>query len=127
MKKTSLNKMLATAVTTLGLLGVAVFGGAGTAVAGTNGQQIKFIDSKRTVLSLWVEGNNQNGEYWAHCFPTLNYTNYLSGYWYKGDVRLYAYTTNTNCDGVSIAGHAEYYIPEYYGSDWFTVDDERWW
>lgn len=127
MKKTHVKKRMATAAATLGLLGVAVFGSAGTAAAGTNGQQIKFTDSKRAVYSLWVEGHNQNGEYWAHCFATPAMDNYLSGYWYKGNVRLYAYTTNSNCDGMSRAGYAEYYIPEYYGSDWFTVDNERWW
>ncbi|MFB6836117.1 hypothetical protein [Streptomyces sp. NPDC056361] len=100
-----------------------VFGFAGAASAGTNGQQIEFYDQRGDVYSVYLYGTNQNGQTVAGCFNTPNTDNYLSGWWWKGDVRITWYP-QSGCGGTAIEPSPETFtIPVSQASDWYTIYD----
>ncbi|MFI0721288.1 hypothetical protein [Streptomyces sp. NPDC021224] len=106
-----------------------VVSSAGTASAGTNGQQLRFYDSEHMVYSVYVVGPDQNGNTVSHCFSTPTTDNHFTGWWWKGQVRLYIYTDvyNWNCNNMQ-EGMVGVNVPAYQsGSDWYTVYDVGWW
>ncbi|MCX4399673.1 hypothetical protein OG887_41860 (plasmid) [Streptomyces sp. NBC_00053] len=127
MKRASFGRRIATAAATLGMLGAAVIGGAGSASAGSNGQQIRFHDGKGTVTSLYIVGYNHDGQSVGHCFSTPNVDNYFSGWWWKGNINVYIHTDNESCSGSPYGLLSYYSVPAYQAdSDWYTIDSLRW-
>ncbi|MGW5423136.1 hypothetical protein [Streptomyces sp. NPDC003943] len=97
--------------------------GSGTASAGSNGQQIEFYDQRGDVYSVFLYGTNQNGQTVAGCFNTPNTDNYLSGWWWKGDLRITWYP-QSGCNGTAIEPSPETFtIPVSQASDWYKIYD----
>ncbi|MEX0167760.1 hypothetical protein [Streptomyces sp. LMG1-1-1.1] len=118
---TSPLRRLGVAAAAAALGGLAVMSGASPAAAGSNGQQIKFHDSRGTIYSVRIKGNNQNGQYVEACFNT-NYTdNYLSGWWWKGPVNITGYTAGECTFGSTVAYIGEVTIPTQYADDYIPV------
>ncbi|TVL92466.1 hypothetical protein [Streptomyces sp. SAJ15] len=84
-------KKVVTAVAALGLAGAGLVVGAGTAAAGTNGQQIRLTDASSTIMSMRVSGPAHNGQWSSGCFNRSGMTILTSGWWWKGDVRVEYY------------------------------------
>ncbi|MGW1195667.1 hypothetical protein ACWD4B_07355 [Streptomyces sp. NPDC002536] len=108
-----------------GLAVSSVVGGAGTAAAGSNGQQIVYHNINRpgfpNPYSIRVSGTNQNGiQVTSRCFYTEGgeWTN-LDGYWWVGKV---SYTTyyNAKCDGASI-NSGSIVVPKERTGDWVAI------
>ncbi|GHC70463.1 hypothetical protein [Streptomyces cinnamoneus] len=84
-------------VAALGIAAAGVLSTTGTAVAGQNGQQIHFKDTRKKVASIWIYGSNQNGQNVGLCWQTPTADTYVRGHWWKGvvDVKLFG---NRHCD-----------------------------
>ncbi|MER7533857.1 hypothetical protein ABTX77_03590 [Streptomyces sp. NPDC097704] len=96
---------------------------AGTAHAGTNGQQIVFQDRLGTVYSINLWGNDQNGNLVEHCFATPRDDNYLTGWWWKGYVG-YTGWSNSDCTGTQVVVKPNAgYVEEYWNTDWWWITD----
>ena len=54
--------------------------GAGAAYAGTNGQQLEFVDTLHDVVNVCVTGPNQSGNPAHHCFATPYAYNFFNGF-----------------------------------------------
>lgn len=110
-----------TAAATLAAAGIVGFSGA--AFAGSNGQQIEFYDQRGDVYSVFLYGTNQNGQTVAGCFNTPHTDNYLSGWWWKGDLRITWYP-QSGCNGTAIEPSPETFtIPGSQASDWYKIYD----
>ncbi|MFD7631268.1 hypothetical protein ACFV7Q_35530 [Streptomyces sp. NPDC059851] len=86
-----------TAVATLGMAVACLAVGAGTAAAGTNGQQIKLFDTSSTVNSFRLSGPDQSGQWVSRCWNRQGMTTYASGWWWKGTVQV-DYYHGSNCN-----------------------------
>ncbi|MGW2486768.1 hypothetical protein ACWCV9_06035 [Streptomyces sp. NPDC001606] len=95
----------------------------GTAVAGTNGQQIVYTDASNSLThSIQIEGYNQNGQYLDQCFQVnAGGKTYISGWWWKGSEYVKAFG-NSGCTGTSWRYGTTVNVPAYQSSsDWFPV------
>ncbi|SEL29248.1 hypothetical protein [Streptacidiphilus jiangxiensis] len=95
---------------------------AGTAHAGTRGQQILLLNNTGYTSSFWVSGRDQNGNFAGGCFATTGYQTWVSGWWWTGNVTAAAYHGTTNCSG-SAYTQTDAYIPTSSSNDWQAVAD----
>ncbi|OLZ64966.1 hypothetical protein AV521_33995 [Streptomyces sp. IMTB 2501] len=73
--------------------------GSGSAFAGTNGQQIAVHNSDATINSVYIQGDNQNGELTAHCFNTPQGDTYISDWWWVETTDFFVYTGPCDSSG----------------------------
>ncbi|MFF7756067.1 hypothetical protein ACFZCP_44365 [Streptomyces sp. NPDC007971] len=100
-----------------------MLGTAGTSFASTNGQEFLFHDRIGSVYSIRLTGVNQNGDYVSGCFQTPNTDNYISNWWWKGQVRVETWYTS-NCTGNYVVNSDSVYVdPVNPNGDWFYYTD----
>ncbi|MEU7583552.1 hypothetical protein AB0B50_38940 [Streptomyces sp. NPDC041068] len=96
---------------------MAVVGSAGTASAGTNGQQVKVSTYYSDQIS--VCGTNHKGHF--DCTPRFKVPGKeyrgVAGYWFKGVVDIHGYNSNT---GKHRLAHCT--VPERQASNWKYCD-----
>ncbi|MFI6640064.1 hypothetical protein [Streptomyces sp. NPDC050504] len=112
----------ATAVVTAALAATGVLVGAGTASAGSNGQQIIFRDKAMPNYRHSVElyGYNHNGEETLGCFNiNSGGTTYISGWWWRGPLTVKSYNSY-NCQN-SYSWGTNISVPYSQSDDWVTV------
>ncbi|MFB8089401.1 hypothetical protein [Streptomyces sp. NPDC055992] len=112
----------AVAAGSLALAATGLIAGAGTAAAGSNGQQISYTDHATPGLrhSIELYGYNHNGEESLGCF-TINSggTTQIGGWWWRGDLVVKAYNTSNCTNGYSWGTHVA--VPYSQSSDWTYV------
>ncbi|MEY9872938.1 hypothetical protein ABH931_002415 [Streptacidiphilus sp. MAP12-33] len=118
----SLRRVTVTAAATAGLALACMVGGSGTAFAGSNGQQIDFVDTLGVANTIRIGGYNQSGQYVSQCFPTPNHENPDSGWWWSGTVNVITFLGH-NCETTTANHEADVYIPPQQSGDWVTVSD----
>ncbi|WP_052434779.1 hypothetical protein [Streptacidiphilus melanogenes] len=93
----------------------------GAAFAGTNGQQIQFHDRQHLANSVLLQGYNQNGQWAQGCFQTPYTDTDISGWWWKGEVEVTAFTRSDCTGNVVIDFYTD--VPTDWSSDyWFASD-----
>ncbi|MFF4158828.1 hypothetical protein [Streptomyces sp. NPDC001678] len=108
----------------VGLLTAAAFAGAvpDAAFAGSNGQQVHFIDRRGDVRSVKLVGHNQNGSWVSHCFAVVPGSDTrLTGWWWKDDVEVIDYT-GAQCGG-EVVFQGIHEIPARQPGDWYEITD----
>ncbi|MGC0417784.1 hypothetical protein [Embleya sp. AB8] len=111
---------LATGALTVTMAAGAVVTGAGSASAGSNGQQIEFVDLYGKTLSIRIEGRNQNGEWVSGCFYTPSDQTYIQGWWWKGNITFTHYAA-TGCRFDYQSQKTEYVAPYLPNTDYFIT------
>lgn len=106
---------LAGATATLGVVAFSLLGtGAGTATAGTNGQQINYYS--HDAYRQCTTGKNQDGTTVKNCtdFAVVSGSNRDEGYWWIGPVDITWYKV----DGSTVQSTCN--VPKSSNSDFFT-------
>ncbi|GGP34857.1 hypothetical protein [Streptomyces abikoensis] len=115
--------MRARAVAGIGLAAVLATTGvvatAGTALAGTNGQQVSVRDTKANLNSVRLTGKNQHGEPVTTCVDFNGPIAKKAGWWWKGGISLKGYS-GFGCSG-RVLRSANKSVPETWDSDWFEI------
>ncbi|GGV96809.1 hypothetical protein GCM10015535_66920 [Streptomyces gelaticus] len=110
----TMSRRFGAAAATLALAGTGLFAGAGSAAAGTNGQQLSFSSS--FVDKVYACGSNQNGVRVCSGWRDVSSPTWtdLHGYWWKGAVDVYGLK-----NGVNYVYAATCYVPEKQSGDWY--------
>ncbi|MFB6837218.1 hypothetical protein [Streptomyces sp. NPDC056361] len=116
----SVRKKVATTVAASALAFAGLLGSAGQSFAGSNGQQLRFHDTSTVVYSIRVEGYNQSGESVSGCFSTPSKDTWISGWWWKGEVRVTFYKNNS-CSFATYYDDTIVWVPTEQSGDWTTV------
>ncbi|GCD96788.1 hypothetical protein [Embleya hyalina] len=111
---------LAAGALTVTMAAGAVVTGAGTASAGTNGQQIHFVDLYGKTQSIHIEGPNQNGQWTALCVNTPSEHKYVDGWWWKGNITFTHYAFS-DCQFQYQSQKVEYVAPYLPNTDYFLT------
>ncbi|MEV7547580.1 hypothetical protein [Streptomyces sp. NPDC089915] len=112
----------AAAAGSLALATTGVLVGAGTASAGTNGQQISFTDHATPGYrhSIELYGYNNNGEESLGCFNiNSGGTTRISGWWWRGDLTVKSYNSYNCQNNYSWGTHVS--VPYSQSGDWTYV------
>ena len=116
----NLRKKVATIAGAAALAFASVLGSAGQSFAGSNGQQIRFHDTSTVVYSIRIQGYNQNGDSVSGCFSTPSKDTWISGWWWKGEVSVTFYKTNS-CSFATYYDDIIAWVPDEQSGDWTTV------
>ncbi|MFD7560652.1 MULTISPECIES: hypothetical protein [unclassified Streptomyces] len=97
---------------------------AGSAHAGSRGQQIMVLDNGGTAKSFLVRGNDQDGNPVRRCFSVSGYQTWISGWWWRDNMTVYWYDYSTSCNNNN-AENASYSwsvnIPVTSSNDWQAI------
>ncbi len=106
-------KRLGVVTATLGIVVGGLLGtGAGTALAGSNGQQINY--NSHHAHSQCTAGKNQRGENVKNCTQLQMGANPNQGYWWIGPVSITWYRANSS------TAQSTCRVPEQQKEDFFT-------
>lgn len=109
------------AAATLALATAGVLTGAGTASAGTNGQQISYTDHSGGYRhSIEIYGYNEYGQETLGCFNiNAGGTTNISWWWWRGDTTVKAYSSWNCQNNYSWGTHVN--VPYSQPGDWTYV------
>ncbi|MFJ8015600.1 hypothetical protein [Streptomyces sp. NPDC096339] len=97
---------------------------AGSAHAGSNGQQIMILNNGGSAKTVLVWGNDQNGNSVKQCFSISGYETWISGWWWKGSMSVYWYDYSTNCSNNNPSNSSYSWtadIPATSSNDWQAI------
>ncbi|MEV7526797.1 hypothetical protein [Streptomyces sp. NPDC091371] len=85
-------------------------------------QQIVFFDNQHIANSVWVSGENQNGQQVGHCWTTPSWENSLSGWWWRYDVTVQTFSSSDCSGGSNGTSKSRYDVGQAAGA-WYGVNN----